>query len=229
MNHQNVYGYIYIVKDFNDKMYIGQTSKTGKSFEDYFGSGKYIRRAIRKYGKNWFKKTVIGECYSKEELNKAEIESIKFFNSIVPNGYNISPGGFSNRRNIKLTEERKKLSSCKGEKNGMYNTSAYKLWIQRYGIEIANKLLKERSEKFRKNLDRDKMIKSLKTSEKAKLARLEVAQERKRKLLVSGESWISKSTAEKISKANTGKIRSEEARKNYRKAHEVRRRLKIGE
>ena len=49
------------------KIYVGQDSKNNPN---YFGSGKYIFRSIKKYGKENFKKEILCECNSKEELNE---------------------------------------------------------------------------------------------------------------------------------------------------------------
>ncbi len=71
--------------------YIGQYS--GKDFAPYWGSGLYIKRAIRKYGRANFEKEIICECHSRKELNETEMKYILEENTRVPNGYNISPGG----------------------------------------------------------------------------------------------------------------------------------------
>lgn len=52
-----------------------------------------IHRAIRKYGKNHFYVEKICDCSSQEELNEKEVYYIKEFNSIAPNGYNLTTGG----------------------------------------------------------------------------------------------------------------------------------------
>jgi len=103
-------GYIYkIYNDVNDKIYIGQTIQTieerlRKHTSDAFtrDTGMAIHAAIRKYGKENFHISEI-ECIkhkSKKELvsllNKREIDNISLYNTISPNGYNISAGGVLN-------------------------------------------------------------------------------------------------------------------------------------
>jgi group I intron endonuclease len=73
----------------NEKIYVGQDSKNNP---DYLGSGIYLKRAIKKYGKENFKKEIIEHCKTKNELNKREIYWIKKLNAIKK-GYNISVGG----------------------------------------------------------------------------------------------------------------------------------------
>lgn len=85
--------YIYKITNLiNNKIYIGRHINKQKN-DTYFGSGTLITRAIAKYGKDNFKKEIIYYCSSNDELNKKEIYYIKEYNSIFPNGYNISTGG----------------------------------------------------------------------------------------------------------------------------------------
>ena len=89
------YYYIYKITNLiNNKTYIGQR-KTNKSPEtdSYFGSGKLIKLAIKKYGINFFNKDIIENCKNWEELNIKEKTWIKKSNSLYPNGYNICKGG----------------------------------------------------------------------------------------------------------------------------------------
>ena len=73
------------------KIYIGQDSNNNP---DYIGSGNLIKLAIKKYGKENFKKTIIEECFSKEQLNEREKFWIEKLNSRDKTiGYNISSGG----------------------------------------------------------------------------------------------------------------------------------------
>ena len=92
----------------NNKIYVGQDSKNNPT---YLGSGSYIKRAIRKYGKENFKKEILCECFSIEELNKKEIHWIKELDCKVPNGYNISLGG---GETIVSEETKIKLKKPKG-------------------------------------------------------------------------------------------------------------------
>jgi hypothetical protein len=109
----------------NGKIYIGQTKSVGIRFKCYWGSGKLIRLAIKKYGKENFKKEIIEECNTKEELNIREIFWIKELNTKAPNGYNILKGGSCRHDENAYwsgkthTEEYKKMCSerSKGEKS----------------------------------------------------------------------------------------------------------------
>lgn len=88
--------YIYkITNNINGKIYVGKRSTIEKNLENdtYFGSGKILRLAIKKYGKENFTKEIIESCDTEIILNEREIYFISSINSFVPNGYNINIGG----------------------------------------------------------------------------------------------------------------------------------------
>ena len=91
--------YIYkITNNVNGKCYIGQHKVPNhpENFRRYLGTGIAIREAIKKYGKDAFRKEILEYIDDDEKHTKVserEIYYIKMYNSRVPNGYNISPGG----------------------------------------------------------------------------------------------------------------------------------------
>lgn len=93
----------------NGKVYVGQDSRNRPK---YYGSGKYIRRAIKKYGKENFKKEIMAWCYTKKHLNFLEQLYIDTFNTKVPNGYNLTDGGEGTLGFKPSEETRKKLSDA---------------------------------------------------------------------------------------------------------------------
>lgn len=72
------------------KIYIGQDSKNRLN---YFGSGSYIKKSIKKHGIENFTKEVVAICDTKDKLDFLEKFYIKFYNSKVPSGYNLTDGG----------------------------------------------------------------------------------------------------------------------------------------
>lgn len=75
----------------NGQWYIGKDENNNSS---YLGSGVYLNRAISKYGRESFKKEILFECNSREELCISEIEFIKKYNAVNdPLSYNIATGG----------------------------------------------------------------------------------------------------------------------------------------
>lgn len=78
----------------NGKVYIGQTVLVGSEFQRYYGGGLLIQKAIKKCGKQNFKKEILMECDNQESANKAEIFYIKEYDSMNKDiGYNILIGG----------------------------------------------------------------------------------------------------------------------------------------
>lgn len=94
-----MYGYIYKTTNLiNSKIYVGQ--KKSKTFKGhlYLGSGKYLKRAINKYGKENFKVDLLEEIETKELMDEREIYWIDYYRATDENiGYNISNGGNVNR------------------------------------------------------------------------------------------------------------------------------------
>ena len=90
-----------ITNDVNDKLYIGQTTKTLeeriRNHRNSFVSGADTRiyRAMRKHGWEKFHFEVIATAQDKSTLDELEKYFIKKYDS-VNNGYNMSFGGDSN-------------------------------------------------------------------------------------------------------------------------------------
>jgi len=168
----------------NGKIYIGQDSKND---ENYLGSGNLIKLAIKKYGKENFKKETLVVCYNQTELNEAECFWIKKLKT-VDIGYNIALGGTNGTMlNRKHTENTKKL-----------------MRDSREGIVF--------SDKHKENLSLAHIGKTassdtkLKMSEKQKLIiRKPMSEETKEKIRNSKKGVkASKETKEKMSKSHMG-------------------------
>lgn len=91
MKTKIIYNYITTNK-LNGKQYIGMHS-TSNVDDSYLGSGMTILNAITKYGKSSFIREILCVCQTLEEANKNEKIFIEKFNTLSPNGYNISPTG----------------------------------------------------------------------------------------------------------------------------------------
>jgi hypothetical protein len=109
----------------NGKIYVGQDTKNNPN---YLGSGRILKFALKKYGIENFKKEILEECSTLDELNELEKYWIKKLNSTNKDiGYNVSFGGQTGwYKGLKHTEETKKQYSLTrkdkliGDKNGMY-------------------------------------------------------------------------------------------------------------
>lgn len=94
-SNDGYYRYIYFIRNLeNGKTYVGQ--HTTKNLNDgYFGSGKYLRKAIVKYGKENFNFGIVCFVDLKEDLNEAEKFFIAIYETFGKRGYNLTEGGDS--------------------------------------------------------------------------------------------------------------------------------------
>ena len=88
--------YIYLTTNkINNNKYIGkrQTNKQ-ISLDSYLGSGKLLKQAIKKYGKENFSKIILEECKNADELAEREKFYIEMYNAVNDDSfYNIHEGG----------------------------------------------------------------------------------------------------------------------------------------
>lgn len=106
-NNQKKYHYIYRTTNLiNGKFYIGMHS-TNKLEDGYLGSGKSLRRAIRKHGESNFKLEILEFLHSREELAKREKQLVTEDLIRDPNCYNLRPGGEGGY----ISEEQQRLRS----------------------------------------------------------------------------------------------------------------------
>lgn len=75
----------------NGKYYIGMDTNNNPN---YLGSGTLLKKAIEKYGKDSFKKIILEQCDSIEQLKEQEKYWINVYNACSDReSYNISTGG----------------------------------------------------------------------------------------------------------------------------------------
>lgn len=124
--------YVYIITNsINNKQYIGKTTKT---IEERFASHRHdskfsktvLYKAFKKYGIDNFIISVIEECDS-DKLNEREIYWIQKYNSIVPNGYNLTIGGTggdtSMSENFKESVIRRKRDGYNNGRRGKFGVN----------------------------------------------------------------------------------------------------------
>jgi len=121
----------------NGKQYIGYTTKTlperikthvhksrCKLNKHYF---YLFKQALRKYGTDNFKWEILEDCFSKEECCKREIFYISKYNTISPNGYNLTKGGNggvqSDDTKLKISESVKRYWKNNKESNTFVRAS----------------------------------------------------------------------------------------------------------
>ena len=139
-----MYGFVYLTTcKINNKKYIGMCSHEKLDKEKYLGSGKYLKNAIKRYGKDNFIREILEECATKKELAQAEASWIAKYNATDNSEfYNLLAGGYGGdpkiiksiwdsrtieqRKEIgnKVSKTRKKLGLAVGANNPMYGRSA---------------------------------------------------------------------------------------------------------
>lgn len=103
----------------NGKIYIGKDKYNNSN---YLGSGKTLKKAFIKYGKENFRKDIVEYCDSIDHMNKREVYWIEVFNSRNTEiGYNITAGGEGRScKHSKETIQKMKIShkGCKAWNKG---------------------------------------------------------------------------------------------------------------
>ncbi len=104
-------GYIYLTTCLvNGKIYVGKHEFNGQ--KNYIGSGTIFKRAVKKYGKDKFKRKILRLCYSLHELRVWEhVYIVKHKSYIRSIGYNIAKGDVnsSEYNPAKMPEVREKI------------------------------------------------------------------------------------------------------------------------
>lgn len=117
---------IYCIENLiTHKKYVGYSTKfnSEKEFQKckYFGSGLYLKRSIKKYGKEKFKKWILlKNIFDFEELKRYEILWIKKLKTKHPNGYNLTDGGDGCKGCFSIHKKWKKENDEQSEKLKKY-------------------------------------------------------------------------------------------------------------
>lgn len=127
-------GYIYLTTNLiNAKKYIGKHVYDGQEIDPkYLGSGKTLKQAIQKYGKENFKCEVLEWCNSIEELNRKEQYWINLCNATNNKEYyNIAIGGTGGPIIDSLTSEQKNKIYEKRRETWTRNNTCEKMGVKR--------------------------------------------------------------------------------------------------
>jgi hypothetical protein len=217
------FNYVYLITNLvNRKQYVGEHS-TNNLNDNYFGSSSYLKNVIKKYKKKNFKIQILEYFETKQEAFSAQEKYIYEYNTLIPNGYNISPTGGTNEcggsmneiSKQRLSKTRKEKYCGVGEKNGMFRKSVYDIWIEKFGKEEADRLNKNKKEKH-KNYHPSKETKN-KTSNTMILLRATIKPIWNKGLTKENDERIKKS-AKTRSKIMKGRTLSEEHKKHKKEA-----------
>lgn len=79
----------------NGKQYVGQTTRTLEQRwrEHCYQRYCIIDKVVKRYGKDNFTIELIDTAQTLDELNEKEVYWINYYNSKLPNGYNVTDGG----------------------------------------------------------------------------------------------------------------------------------------
>lgn len=132
------FGYIYLITDtLHNKQYVGQR-RGYKLDENYYGSGRIIQDLIKKYGTTIFEREIIDYASSQEELSQKEVEYIERYNTLYPNGYNLTLRLQAIdpyiEKKLEYTEERLKRMSEITKK--MWKNEEFKIKFSNYMREL---------------------------------------------------------------------------------------------
>lgn len=138
-------GVIYLTtNNINGKKYIGVDTKNDPY---YYGSGKIIKLALKKYNRNNFTKEILEESNDNAYLFKREQYWIEKYNAVDSDDfYNMCDGGKGG--SVTLTNENSKKKCLEGAKKGLkkiIENRKDKTYEEIYGVEKA----KEEKEKRR--------------------------------------------------------------------------------
>lgn len=153
----------------NQKIYIGYTKHTAQyRFQQHWQGrnekdGSLLHKALKKFGKNNFSVETV-ERISEDEWAEKEQYYIEFYNSLVPNGYNIIPGG--NKPPLKDREKNPKAKLTNEKILELYSDlESYDLDMGqiavKYGI-LQSQVEKINSGAFWRQEERDYPIRKLK-------------------------------------------------------------------
>ena len=209
-----MYGYIYKTTNLiNGKIYIGQHC-SNKFDTSYYGSGKKILRALKKYGLNNFNCEIIEWCETREIANEREIFWICKLNSKNNDiGYNITDGGEGWKGGKHSDETKNKISRTK---TGVSPNRVYKV-SDETKQKISNTLKSKNSTAWNKGIP---MRES--TKEKLRLANLGKKQSEETIAKLKGrQAWnkgshLSDEEKENLRIKNLGKKYSEETKQKHR-------------
>lgn len=139
------YYYLYkITNILNGKIYIG-VHRTDNLNDNYMGSGINLKRAIKKYGIDNFKKEIIEYFANEKDMFQREIEIVDADFILREDTYNLTEGGYGRSFSIEHQSRCGKISGKKFYENssGMFSKEArernYKYLVSQ---ENLNKLFK---------------------------------------------------------------------------------------
>lgn len=191
-----IYGIIYITTCLvNGKVYIGQTIHWQD--KSYLGSGVALCEAVKKYGRNKFKRKILKVCYNQKQLDAWEMIMIRKYNSTDKNiGYNVLPGTaneFGAVNPTHIPEVVEKIKNKKKDKWGGKNC----YW---FGKTLSEETKKKLSDKAKKRLS-DPTNNPMYGRKQSEETKCKIAEKAKGRVGFNKGKILSKETRKKISES----------------------------
>ena len=189
------YHYVYQITNwFNGKIYIGVHS-TNILDDGYMGSGKEIKSAIKKYGKEYYTKDILQFCESRYQALNLERALVDLAFVENENTYNLQVGGSGC---CILTEEsRQRISEAQRK---------------RFKANISEETRQRISEGQLRRNETPRPLEHCQNISKSKTGHI-TSEETKKKISEAGKGRIvSEETKKKISEGHTGRKNSEQVK-----------------
>ena len=221
--------YVYLTTNLiNGHQYVGdRTCNVEPKKDNYIGSGILFNKKKKEYGQKNFKKLILEQFSTREKAYYAQEKYIKLYNTLVPNGYNISPtGGFGFIHGHHSNESRLKISiNSKGKNTGKKHTKEQNQQHSEClcGRKQSDESNKKRSKSLSGKPKSEQHKQNLKGKNTGKKHTKE--QNRNHSIAMTGEGNPnfgkphSEEHNKKISKGNTGKKRSPETIQKLSDSH----------
>lgn len=153
------HNFVYITTNLiNKKQYIGSHA-TNDLNDSYLGSGRIFLKALRKYGRENFKREILHECETILDARKLEAPMIVQHQTMFPYGYNVHdnggwgyPGsthGPTTREKLRIANTGKKHSDETKEKIGIESRKRIKEKSSFFGKHHTEESIKKISENRR--------------------------------------------------------------------------------
>jgi len=150
------YNFVYLTTNLvNGKQYVGDHSCNDLKKDVYFGSGIYIQYALNEYKYHNFQRKILEFFPTKLDAFNSQEKYIIKYNTLVPNGYNISPKG---GHNVKECFSEESINKIKESNKGKHFERKGKTWEDIFG--------KEKAKQYKQHLKEIKIGKALSQSHK---------------------------------------------------------------
>lgn len=194
------------INKINGKFYIG-CHQTFDINDEYFGSGLYLKNAIKKYGIENFDKKIIAIFNNPEDMFKMESEIVNEDFVKRNDTYNIKEGGFGGWDHENKNSEKQRIKCLKGNKKQKDFYSKDEEWVKKKSLNMSRGLKKAHKE-GNKNFRPPPSFEGKKHTEKTKriIGEKNSIHQKGEKNSQYGTCWIYNKNLKKCKKINKNEI-----------------------